>query len=205
MTSPARTRVALLVVTRVVLVAAVGVLGLAGCARGGSAGGSVGGGDQVATEDLTELSWEGQALESIGFSATDLAPLAAPAAAEPSPGATASPDPKDGQRPGRHKRLRFAFGKRMLHGEAVVQTDDGVKTVVVQRGTVTAIDATSVTVKSSDGFTLTWTFGNPIHVVEHRRQVQPNALAAGATVGVAGTRNGDAVVARLIVVPGAKR
>ena len=45
-----------------------------------------------------------------------------------------------------------------------VQTDDATLTVVAQRGVVTAIDATSVTVKSTDGFTLTWIFGSPITV-----------------------------------------
>jgi hypothetical protein len=193
-------------VTAVTLFAMVGVLALAGCARGLDGGGG-GAGSDVSTENLTEMSWEAQALESIGFSAQDIAPLAAPAgsAAEPAPGPTASAkaDRRDGHK--RFKHLRFAFGKRMLHGEAVVQTEDGTKTVVVQRGTVTAIDATSVTVKSADGFTLKWTFGNPIHVVEHRTRVQPSAIAVGTTVGVAGAREGDTTLARLIVVPGPRK
>jgi len=193
-------------VVGVAVVALVGVRGLAGCGRDRSADTSAGA-DDGTSAGLTDMSWEAQALESIGFSAQDLAPLAAPAgaAAEPAPEPTASAkaERRDGHR--RFKRLRFAFGQRMLHGEAVVQTEDGTKTVVVQRGTVTAIDATSVTVKSADGFTLTWTFGNPIHVVEHRTKVQPSAIAVGTDVGVAGTRNGDTVQARLIVVPGARR
>jgi hypothetical protein len=104
----------------------------------------------------------------------------------------------------RHRLLRFAFGKSALHGEAVVKTDDGTKTVVVQRGTVTAIDATSVTVKSTDGFTLTWTFGTPITVIERRSQVQPSAIAVGTQVGLVGDKAGNSPSARLIVVPNKK-
>ncbi len=193
MGSSGRARVAI----GITLTAAVAVLGLAGCAREDS-----GGSGAVTDEALTELSWEAQALESIGFAPADLAP-AGLAVADPAPTASASPDRKGDRRDGirRHKRLRFAFGRNMLHGEAVVQTAEGVRTVVVQRGTVSAIDATSITVKSADGFTLTWTFGDPIHVIEHRTSIRPSELSVGATVGVAGAKDGDQAVARLIVVP----
>jgi hypothetical protein len=178
----------------VALLALLGALALAGCARGsaGSAG----------ADDYTDLSVEGQALEAIGFSPDELVPLAAVAVDDPTPKPTVRPSGKP-QRdlPGRHKRLRFAFGQRMLHGEAVVQTDQGTRTVVVQRGTVTAIDGSTVTVKSADGFTLTWTFGNPIHVIEHRTAIQPSAIAVGTAVGVAGGKEGDTPIARLIVIP----
>ncbi len=108
----------------ITLTAAVAVLGLAGCAREDS-----GGSGAVTDEALTELSWEAQALESIGFAPADLVP-AGLAVADPAPTASASPDRKGDRRDGirRHKRLRFAFGRNMLHGEAVVQTAEGVRT-----------------------------------------------------------------------------
>jgi len=183
----------------IVLAATVAVVGLAGCARE-----TPGAQDSSVTDEaLTELSWEAQALESIGFAPADLVPVGL-AVADPAPTVSASPDRKGDRRDGirRHNRLRFAFGRNLLHGEAVVQTTEGVKTVVVQRGTITAIDAGSITVKSADGFTLTWNFGDPIRVIEHRASVQPSELAVGSTVGVAGAKNGDQAVARLIVVPG---
>ena len=65
-------------------------------------------------------------------------------------------------------------------------------------------DATTVTVKSADGFTLTWTFGDPVKVVKDRAKAAPSALTVGATVGVAGERTGGTTTARLVVVPGAK-
>jgi hypothetical protein len=185
------------------------VLGLAGCGRldGGDPGRSSAGSgaDAAAPADLTDLAWDAQALEAIGFSPAELAPVAA--AAAPAPGSSAAPGTNRGpgdraMRP--HKRLRFWAGRNVLHGEAVVQTDEGLKTVVAQRGAVTAIDATTVTVRSTDGFTLTWTFGDPLRVVERRNQVSPREIAVGTQVGVAGARNGDTVVARLILVPMAR-
>jgi hypothetical protein len=195
MRSSARTRMAL----GVLLATAVAIVGLAGCAR---VNGRAGSGDANAANaaDVTELSWDAQALESIGFSPDEMVPVAAL-----SDSATPSPQAGDKARMLRKfKRLRFAFSKNVLHGEATIQTDEGVKTVVVQRGTVTAIDSTSITVKSSDGFTLTWTFGNPIHVIEHRTTVQPNSVKVGETVGVAGAKDGSGTVARLILIPTAK-
>jgi hypothetical protein len=183
--------------------ASVAVLGLAGCGRTGTDGdGAAPALDTGAASDVTELGWEGQALEAIGFNPADLAPAAAPAAA-PAPSASAGPgaDRNRDRLRRHHKRLRFGFGGRVLHGEAVVQTDEGTKTVVVQRGTVTAIDADSVSVRSADGFTLTWTFGDPIRVVERRTEVQPRDIAVGTEVGIAGAMDGDKTVARLIVVP----
>ena len=82
--------------------------------------------------------------------------------------------------------------------------DGGTKTVAVQRGEVTAIDGDSMTVKSTDGFTMTWTFGEDLRVVERRTTVQPSEVKVGTTLGVAGAKDGDRGVARLIVIPRAK-
>jgi len=99
-------------------------------------------------------------------------------------------------RPGGRRYLR----KNTLHGEVAVQGKDGVRTIVVQRGTVTAADAKSVSVKSSDGFTQTWTLGDKVKVVQDKKKVAADAVKAGTQVGVAGRKEGDAAVARLIVL-----
>jgi hypothetical protein len=91
------------------------------------------------------------------------------------------------------------------HGEAVVQTQEGDITVVVQRGEVTAISSSSVTVKSTDGFTLTWSFHPELRVFERRATVQPSEIKAGAQIALAGPKSGDKPQARLIVVPLKKR
>jgi len=162
------------------------------------------------------LSPEASALSSLGFATGDLTLASgedgstaqagdggiAPAG-DPAPAASASAGGKGGAHQRRWARLtiRRALARNVEHGEVVVDTKQGAKTIDVQRGTVTAITATTITVKSTDGFTLTWTFGSPIHVVEHRTSVQPGEVKTGATVGVAGLRSGDVVTAKLIVIP----
>jgi hypothetical protein len=93
-----------------------------------------------------------------------------------------------------------ALRKNTLHGEMTVQRKDGVRTIVVQRGTVTAVDGRTVTVKSSDGFALTWTLGEPIRVVRDKKPADLSAVQAGAEVGVAGAKEGGTAVARRIVL-----
>lgn len=131
------------------------------------------------------LDVEQAALTAIGFEAAD-----------PTPSATSSDkDRKD--RP----RLRGLFRKNTLHGEIVVETKDGTKTVVVQRGEVTAIDGDSLTVKSTDGYTVEWAFGDDLRVRERRDTIQPSDVKVGTEVGVAGAKDGDRTVARLVVIP----
>jgi hypothetical protein len=129
-----------------------------------------------------DLAPEGQALAAVGFQEADIA--------TPSPSSKANPKPK-------RKWLR----RNTLHGEVVVQTKDGTRTVLVQRGDVTAINDTTMTVKSTDGFSQTWTFGDKLRVVERRATIQPEDVKVGDEVGVAGTKNGDQSLANLVVIP----
>jgi predicted small lipoprotein YifL len=192
--------------TRILSVTVIGLLAvaaLAGCGLAGDRGAArtADPTTETAVEVSEALGPEAGALAAMGFDLGSLeAAPADPGSLGAAPAASASADSTgDKPHPRRHK-LRVFLRNNVLHGEVVVQTKDGPKTVVVQRGTVTAIDATTVTVKSSDGFTLTWTFGEPLHVVEHRESVQPSQVAVGAQVGIAGAKNGDASTARLIVI-----
>jgi hypothetical protein len=177
--------------------AGIGLLGLTACQQGATAG--------PATADSTTLTAEETALTSLGYAEDDVVTDApAEVGGTPAPSASASKGGKAGN--GKHPRfkrltIRRALGRNVEHGEVVVDTKDGPKTIVVQRGTVTAITATTITVKSADGYTATWTFGSPLHVVEHRSTIQPKDVAVGAAVGVAGTKQGDTDMARLIVIP----
>jgi hypothetical protein len=178
------------------LVGLVCAVSLAACGAGGAEGDSAG-----PSADLTELSAETEALAQIGF-ATDVAALRA---AAPDPSASAKVGKRMEDR--KLRRLRQAFGKGTLHAEATVETRDGVRTLVVQRGEVTAVDGDSVTVKSSDGFSLTWSFGENVRIGQRGApggKADKSALKAGVTVGVAGQRTGDSTVARLIIIPGEK-
>jgi hypothetical protein len=187
-----RTRIGLTLGTLVIGTA--GLVGLAACGRG-----SAGAGPAEVVSD-TATSAEAQALTALGFDTTG-SPVTDPVT-DPAPSpSTKAPGARASRAPGAHAGAgRRLLRKNMLHGEVVVQTKDGTKTVDVQRGTVTAIDDKTVTVKSTDGFTLTWTFGNPIRVVERRTTVQPSAVKVGTEIGVAGTKDGATTTARLIML-----
>jgi len=157
-----------------VLAATVAMAGLVGCGRLR---------EQPAD---TDLPWDAQALLSVGMTTDDV---------------VAAPDDQDGTTPHRrHPRLRYLF-QHTLHGEATVQTDEGTITVVAQRGTVTEITDDSVSVRSSDGYSLTWQLSDRTVVVVDRARSEIGNVAVGAKFGFAGSRDGDAVTARLLVVP----
>ncbi len=142
-----------------------------------------------------EYTPEATALTAVGFTAEDLGAAAVPAE-DPAPSASAGTKPRK-PRPG---HLRRELTRHVEHGELVVQTKDGDKTVDVQRGTVTAVSGTSVTVKSADGFTQTWAFGDPLRVFQHKAKADASAVKTGMEVGIAGVKNGSTVTANLIVI-----
>jgi hypothetical protein len=196
---------------RWLVVAALGVAAATGTAACGLATDRAA--DQVAessVEVVETLGAKAGALAAMGF---DLREVAAQEPGSPAGGSTANgagPDAGGGAgadevRRGEAWRKRHAYRvllrKNTLHGEAVVKTRDGTRTVVVQRGTVTEVTDTSVTVKSTDGYTLIWTFGDRMHVIEHRTTIKASEITVGTEVGVAGTKDGDTATARLIVIP----
>jgi len=167
-----RTRIALTLTT----LGAAGLLALSGCGAGAAPAGA----PAAAAADVAD---EAYALAAVGLET------------EPAPSASAGAD-RARKHPGARKFLR----KNTLHGEMTVQGKDGVKTVVVQRGTVTAVDATTVSVKSADGFAQTWTFGDKLRVVQDRKAVATSAIKTGVEVGVAGVKDGDTSAARLVAI-----
>jgi hypothetical protein len=177
--------------------AVVAVLGLSACGQTNSSAGAA-----ADNSGYTDLSWDAQALQTLGFAPADVT-LAGDTTDAVTPSASPSPGAHAGGGKAariRHRLVKFGFGKRLEHGQATVQTDEGTKTVVVQRGAVTAITATSVTVKSADGFTLTWTFGPKFVAIKDRAKIDPSTVAVGTSVGVAGAMNGNETDARLLVV-----
>jgi len=109
--------------------------------------------------------------------------------------------PKAGTGDAPRKALRKYLRKNTLHGEVAIQTrNDGVRTIVVQRGSVTAVTSTGISVKSTDGFALTWTFDDKLRVVQDKKKVDTSALRTGQEIGIAGVQDGDASAARLIAV-----
>jgi hypothetical protein len=156
-------------------------------------------GDQ-AVDVAAGLSPEAAALTALGYESDESDELATSGVA---PTATAEPaSPEAGQR-WRHRpglANRVWLRRNLLHGEVVVQTDDGTRTVLVQRGEVTALSETELAVASSDGFTQTWALGDELRVIEARDTVDPQQLRPGDPVGVAGALVGDGPVARIVVI-----
>ena len=144
------------------------------------------------------LTPEASALTAVGFTSDDVTVSGKLA----DPGASPSADAGTGAAKGHQlPRLRRALARHVEHGEVVVSTKDGDKTVDVQRGTVTAVDDHSITVKCADGFTQTWALGSPLRVIQNRATIQPTAVKVGMLAGVAGVKQGSTVTANLIVIP----
>lgn len=132
--------------------------------------------------------------------AADSSPSPSSSAASPSAGSgstdAAAGAQRDGQRggprDGGHARggLLGAPGSEPLHGEMVVQAEDGtVSTVRMIRGTVTAVSATSITVKADDGYSATFAVGtgSTVHtgLPDGPRPADGTADAAGSIAEVA--------------------
>jgi hypothetical protein len=85
--------------------------------------------------------------------------------------------------------LRGALGLgQVQHGELTVQGANGTSSVMtVQRGTVTASSSTSLTVKSTDGFTGTY-------AIDASTRGPAKALATGNTVLVVAQKSGNKAV-----------
>jgi hypothetical protein len=113
-----------------------------------------------------------------GGTAVALADTSAP----PTPAApsTSAPAPA-AQHPG---RVRRALAARAEHGEVVLRGKAGDRTVDVQRGVVTAASPSSVTVRSTDGYTATYTFIPASKVRKQGAASQPSAVAVNDRVGI---------------------
>jgi hypothetical protein len=85
-----------------------------------------------------------------------------------------------------------------LHGELVVPQRDGTgtQTVVVQSGTVTAVSATSLSVKSSDGYTATYVITSSTRVAARSGGI--TSLKKGDEVHVAATKSGSTSTALMV-------
>jgi hypothetical protein len=94
---------------------------------------------------------------------------------------------------------RHALGRRVLHGEVTVETREGVKTLVMARGEVTALSGEAITVKSSDGVETSFGIDEATRY-GFRNEPSPSAeLKVGEDALVAGEKSGDRAVARRVV------
>ncbi|MEV5576658.1 hypothetical protein AB0L06_42095 [Spirillospora sp. NPDC052269] len=132
-------------------------------------------------------------------------------AASPSPSAHPSASGKGHHGMGRDGQWRHGGkggkgghrgGMRGVHGEATVQAKNNTfKVVDWQRGQVTGKTGATLTVKSADGVTWTWTVDAKTRVVKSRAKSTLNAVANGDQVVVFGARSGDTRTAAAVREP----
>src|SRR6185437_12946129 len=95
--------------------------------------------------------------------------------------------------------LRGLGAGPVLHGEFVTGGQNGsTTTVVVQSGTVTAKNGSTITVQSSDKYSVTWTLDSKTTVRTGWAQGAVKDIAVGDTVRVEGTRSGSGTTARFV-------
>jgi len=99
--------------------------------------------------------------------------------------------------PGPLMPLNFGpFGA--IHGQFVAsKPGGGYQTIDTQRGTVTAVSSSSITVKSSDGYIKTYNVTSSTHVVARRAGI--STVKTGQTVSVLATISGSSATAAQIV------
>ncbi|NUP75617.1 MAG: hypothetical protein HOQ07_13375, partial [Sinomonas sp.] len=114
---------------------------------------------------------------------------AANAANTPSPAPSASASAEPGHHVG---KPGAGQGAETLHGQMTVKKADGtIQTVFVQRGTVTDVSDTKVTVKSEDGFTQSYTLNGS---TMFHSQAQPR----GAAIKSGDVAKGDTIMVRAV-------
>ncbi|HEY9475988.1 MAG TPA: hypothetical protein VIS06_19325 [Mycobacteriales bacterium] len=135
----------------------------------------------------------------------------------PSPTATSSPtvrfgasdspgEPGDSQVRGGHGRKARPLagglpGRRVMHGEMVVSGRNGAPTTVdVQRGKVTDVSASSITVRSDDGFTATYRITSDTVVRINQKGATTAKVSDGDTAVVLAHRSGDTSTAQRVLV-----
>ena len=145
------------------------------------------------------LAGTGAGVAAAQTTSTPAAPATAPnpAPVNPTPGA---------KHPGTHtgNRTHTGMGKhrgglgRVEHGEFTVHTKTGDKVMDVQRGVVTAVNAGSVTVKSTDGFTSTYTLDPTTKVHNGKTTATVAQIATNDRVRLQATKTGSTVTAHHI-------
>jgi len=120
------------------------------------------------------------------------------------PGTTPSPSPAT-KHAGQHKGDRHGglghLGKRALHGEFVAKGKaGGYVTVDGQRGAVTRVSSTQITLKSADGFTATYVITADTRVRKDGNAGKIGDVKVGDQALVLATKAGNTKTAKGVVV-----
>lgn len=138
----------------------------------------------------------------VGVASADPTPAPTPSAtATPTAGQSPAAKPGKPRKPGKSGKADKAHErdlvKRALHGEVTLR---GAKhrVVDVQRGTVSAVSATSITVRSTDGFTATYVVDATTKIREAKEKATIAAVKTGDRVRVVATKDGSTLTATRI-------
>ncbi|MEI6364758.1 MAG: hypothetical protein WCO59_03630 [Actinomycetes bacterium] len=123
-----------------------------------------------------------------------------PSATAPAdPAQDAAKGPRDGRGGPGGVFGRMGPNGPVLHGDVTVKDPAGtVKNVRVQTGVVTAVSATSLTLKSSDDYVGEWTINSDTKVRRDKEQATIDKVAVGDTVTVMGTVVSDTATAERV-------
>ncbi len=123
---------------------------------------------------------------------------AAMAATTPPPAPKAQQHAKAGNpaHPGKAKR---ALAQRAVHGDFTVKTKDGYQAVALQRGTVSAVSATSISLRSPDSFSATYVVTTSTVVREKGKPVAITDIKVGDRAVVLAKHTGTTLTATRIM------
>ena len=145
------------------------------------------------------MTWKARRVAAWGVGAVLVASVgtgvAVAATPSPRPSVSASGNATQPDQDGRKHPRRPAFLKRLQHGEFVVRDRDGFRTVAVQRGEVTAVSPSAVTLRSADGFARTYVVTGDTKIRSRGAAGSIGDVQRGEAVTVVATKDGDRYVA----------
>jgi hypothetical protein len=121
------------------------------------------------------------------------------ATSSPTETPTAQPSGKRDQNGDRRGFVRRGLLARALHGEVTLAGEDH-RVIVFQRGAVQKVSATSVTVKSNDGFVETYALSEDTKVRENREEAQVSDIDTSDRVLVVALKDDSELGARRVIV-----
>jgi hypothetical protein len=136
------------------------------------------------------------ALVGVGAGIASADPDPTPSANPTARTTTASPTEKAGQRADVNRRQNGLL-RRALHGEATLGGHQQ-RVVVFQRGIVEAVIATSMTLRSEDGFTATYVLDSETRVRKQRQPATVSDIRTTDEVRVLATKDGSVLTAKLV-------
>jgi hypothetical protein len=132
---------------------------------------------------------------AVGAGVAGVASASATSGATPTASATATPPPQTRQA---HSQHRGGMLRRALHGEFVVRQKAGFTTMAVQRGVITELSVTSLTVRSLDGYSHAYAINDSTSLRAKGQATNRDALQTGERAVVMALKTGNRYTATRI-------